>query len=323
MSSRYTRGVGCHPYAYRVSTSTVVLKQFDRPAAIAAGITVILWASAFVGIRLIGPSFSPGALTLGRLLVGGVVLTILVLVRRPALPGRGDLWFIIGYGVLWFAGYNTALNAAEHLLDAGTTAVLVNIGPVLVAILSAIFLSEGFPRPLVIGSIVAFSGVLIIALGSGSRASVDVIGVILAFVAAVLYASGVLFQKKALARVDPVMATWLGCLIGAAVSLPFAPALIGELAVAPAEATVGLAYLGIFPTAIAFTTWAFALSRMDAGRMSATTYLVPAIAILLAWALLHELPTIWGLIGGAVCLLGVALTRRRPRRPVAPATPAG
>lgn len=300
---------------------STVPRTFDRAAAIAASITVLLWASAFVGIRLVGDSFSPGALTLGRLLVGSVVLAILVLIRRPAFPRGRDLLFIAAYGVLWFAGYNTALNAAEQLLDAGTTAVVVNVGPILIAILSGIFLSEGFPRPLVIGSIVAFGGVVVIALGSGSFAggSVDLGGVLLALLAAVLYALGVLFQKPALKQVDPVMATALGCGIGAVVSLPFAPALIGELAVADPGAAAGILYLGIFPTAIAFTTWAFALGRMDAGKLSATTYLVPAIAIILAWIVLSELPTVFGLVGGAICLLGVALTRRRPRPSVAPA----
>lgn len=286
----------------------------DKPAAIAAGITVLLWASAFVGIRLVGHTFSPGALALGRLLVGAVVLTVFVLIRRPALPRGRDLLFIAAYGVLWFAGYNIALNAAEQHLDAGTTAVIVNVGPILIAVLSAIFLSERFTRPLVIGSLVAFGGVVVIALGSGGPASIDLVGVLLALLSAVLYACGVLFQKPALKRVDPVMATWLGCVIGAVVSLAFAPALIGELAGAPAEATAGLVYLGVFPTAIAFTTWAFALGRMPAGRLSASTYLVPAVAILLAWLFLAELPTPIGLLGGVVCLVGVALTRRRPRR---------
>lgn len=289
-------------------------RAFDTRAAIAAAITVVLWASAFVGIRLVGHSFNPGALTLGRLLVGGVVLTVLVLLRRPALPRGRDLAFIAAYGVLWFAGYNTALNAAEQHLDAGTTAVVVNVGPLLIAVLSGIFLSEGFPRPLVIGSLVGFGGVIIIAAGAGAPASVDLVGVLLALLAAVLYACGVLFQKPALRRVDPVMATWFGCVIGAVVSLPFAPSLIGELATAPTNATLGLVYLGVFPTAIAFTTWAYALGRMEAGRLSATTYLVPAIAILLAWAVLHELPTVFGIAGGIVCLVGVAISRRRGSR---------
>ena len=46
---------------------------------------------------------------------------------------------------MWFGGYNVALNAAEHLLDAGTSALLINVNPILVAIMAGIFLKEGFP----------------------------------------------------------------------------------------------------------------------------------------------------------------------------------
>ncbi len=69
-------------------------------------------------------------------------------------------------------------------------------------------------------------------------------------------------------------------------------------------------YLGVFPTAIAFTTWAYALSRTTAGRMGALTYLVPPLAVLLGWVLLGEVPPVAALAGGALCLAGVALTRR-------------
>jgi len=318
VTSHHPAGVGGTPYARCMTTTPTATPLgekpgIDKPAAIAAGITVLLWASAFVGIRMVGHSFSPGALALGRLLVGAIVLSVFVLIRRPALPRGRDLLFIGAYGVLWFAGYNIALNAAEQHLDAGTTAVIVNVGPILIAVLSAVFLSERFTKPLVLGSLVAFAGVVIIATTSGGPASVDLIGVLLALLSAVLYACGVMFQKPALKRVDPVMATWLGCVIGAVVSLPFAGTLVAEVAAAPFEASAGLAYLGIFPTAIAFTTWAFALGRMSAAKLSASTYLVPAVAILLAWLVLSEPPTALGLVGGAVCLLGVALTRRRPR----------
>ena len=68
-------------------------------------------------------------------------------------------------------------------------------------------------------------------------------------------------------------------------------------------------YLGLAPTAIGFSTWAYALRRTTAGRMGATTYLVPPIAIVLAWALLDETPPALAIGGGALCLLGVALAR--------------
>jgi drug/metabolite transporter (DMT)-like permease len=82
-----------------------------------------------------------------------------------------------------------------------------------------------------------------------------------------------------------------------------------------------MVYLGVVPTALAFSTWAYALSRMDAGKLGVTTYLVPPLVILLGWLLLDEIPPGLALVGGAVCLAGVALSRRKSRvRPPVPVT---
>ncbi|MET4591055.1 DMT family transporter [Arthrobacter sp. 754] len=285
-------------------------------------VTVVLWASAFVGIRAIGPTFSPGSLTLGRLAVAAVVLGALVLPQlfRSRLLPSGREWLpIVGYGVMWFGGYNVALNAAEHLLDAGTAALLINVNPILVAIMAGFFLKEGFPRWLLIGSLVAFGGVALIALGSGSgsgsgeRSTADVAGVLLCLLAAVLAAVSVIIQKPVLRKFPAGQATWFGIMVGALCCLPFTGQLVSELQAAPLPATLGLVYLGVFPTAIAFTTWAYALSLIDAGKLAATTYLVPGTTILISWLLLSEVPSVWGLVGGVVCLVGVGLTRRRTR----------
>jgi drug/metabolite transporter (DMT)-like permease len=287
-------------------------------------VTVVLWASAFVGIRAIGPHFSPGSLTLGRLAIAAVVLSLLVLpqlVKTRLLPKGREWWPILAYGVMWFGGYNVALNAAEHVLDAGTSALLINVNPILVAIMAGIFLKEGFPRWLIIGSLVAFAGVALIAFGSakssapGEGATTDVAGVLLCLLAAVLAAVSVIIQKPVLRKFPAAQATWFGILVGALCCLPFAGQLVSELQAAPPAATWGLAYLGIFPTAIAFTTWAYALSLVDAGKLAATTYLVPGTTILISWLLLGEVPAFLGLVGGLVCLVGVALTRRRSRNP--------
>ena len=137
----------------------------------AMAVTVLLWASAFVAIRHLGPTVSPGALTLGRLTVGSLVLGAVLLTRREAWPRRADWPRLIAIGVLWFAVYNVALNAAEHRVDAGTAAMLVNIGPVLLALLAGMRLGEGFPRPLIVGSAIGFGGVAVIgvATSTGTR----------------------------------------------------------------------------------------------------------------------------------------------------------
>ncbi len=276
-------------------------------------VTVVLWASAFVGIRAVGPSFSPGSLTLGRLAIAAVVLGLVVLPKLRSLPQGREWWPIVAYGVMWFGGYNIALNAAEHVLDAGTAALLINVNPILVAVMAGLILKEGFPRWLIIGSVIAFGGVAMIALGSGQRSTADIAGVLLCLLAAALAAVSVIVQKPVLRKFPAAQATWFGIMVGAVCCLPFAGQLIAEVQAAPLPATLGLVYLGIFPTAIAFTTWAYALSLIDAGRLAATTYLVPGTTILISWLVLGEIPTVWGLVGGAVCLIGVGLTRRRSR----------
>ncbi|TDD43077.1 DMT family transporter [Saccharopolyspora elongata] len=281
-------------------------------AAAAVIVTVLLWASAFVAIRGIGETLSPAPMALIRIAVAAAALTILVLVRHrgsaPVPRSRRTLTLIAVYAVLWLAGYTVVLNAAERHIDAGTAALLVNIAPLLIAFGAGLFLGEGYPKALVAGSVVALGGLSIIALGSsGDR---DWLGAALCVLAAVLYAAGVLVQKAALRGVDGTIAIWLGCLVATAVLLPWTPQLIAELQAAPAGAILASVYLGLFPTAIGFTTWAYALHRMPAGRLSAASYAVPVVSILLSWLLLAEIPTAYGLIGGAICLVGVAIARR-------------
>ena len=64
-----------------------------------------------------------------------------------------------------------------------------------------------------------------------------------------------------------------------------------------------------FPTAIAFLTWTYALSHTSAGKLAASTYVVPALAVLLSWLLLDEVPVPLAFVGGALCLIGVAVSR--------------
>lgn len=73
--------------------------------------------------------------------------------------------------------------------------------------------------------------------------------------------------------------------------------------------------MGVLPTAVAFTTCGYVLVRSSAGRTSATTYVVPALAVVLSWLLLGETPTPVMLLGGVLCLVGVAITRMMSRSP--------
>lgn len=279
-------------------------------ALLAALVTVVLWSSAFVGIRAAGEDLSPGALSLGRLAVGSALLGVFVLVQRERLPGRRELPLLVLCGVAWFGLYNLALNEAERRVDAGTASMLVNVGPVLIAVLAGVVLREGFPRMLVVGCAIAFTGAVVIGVATSERGVAAGWGAVLCVAAAAFYAAGVVAQKPLLSRASALHVTWIAATIGLAVCLPFAPSLVDELGQADRSSIAWMVYLGAFPTAIGFMTWAYALSRTTAGRMGATTYLVPPIAIAIGWAMLGEAPEGLAFLGGALCLGGVVVARR-------------
>jgi drug/metabolite transporter (DMT)-like permease len=284
-------------------------------------VTLLAWASSFLVIRAVAPVYDPGALTLGRLLVAALVLGAVQLLRGAWVRPTGREWLLLAvFGAAWFLVYNLALNAAEHELDPGTAALLVNVAPLIVALVAGGVLGEGFPRWLIVGALVAFGGIALIGVATASGA-LSVVGVVLALVAAVTYAIAVLVQKPLLRRLPALQVTFVGVAIGAAGSLPWSGALLEQAAVAPAAATVGVVYLGVVPTAVAFLAWAYALRRMPAGRLVTTTYLVPVLATAAAWPLLGEVPPPLALLGGALCLVGVALTRLPERAASAPRLP--
>jgi drug/metabolite transporter (DMT)-like permease len=276
---------------------------------------VTVWGSAFVGIRAAGETLSPGSIALGRLIVSSAILGAVAVARRESLPRWRDLVSIAAYGVLWLGVYSITLNAAERLVDAGTAAMLINTGPILIAILAGIFLREGFPPGLFAGCVVAFIGCLAIGFATTQSGARGGLGIFLCVVAAVAYASAVIVQKIALARASSFQVTWLGVAAGTIACLPFAPTLVSEAAKSGAGAIVWTIYLGAFPTALGFATWSFALRRGTAGRTGSLNYLIPVVAILLGWAVLGEGPPWIALGGGALCVVGVYLARRSPRRP--------
>jgi drug/metabolite transporter (DMT)-like permease len=287
----------------------------DTKTFAAALFTVLAWASAFVVTRAVAPHIHPGPLSLGRLAVGLLILGLFLLRAGWVRPARRD-WLLVGAcGAVWFGLYNLALAAAARRLDAGTTAMLVNVGPLLIALLAARFLGERLSRWLLIGSVVSMAGVALIARASSSQGASDRVGVLLGLAAAATYAIGVVLQKVVLRRLPALQVTWMACAAGAIVCVPFAGQLRVDLSTAPPSVALGVLYLGVVPTALAFTTWAYALIRTDAGRLAAVTYAAPPGAVVMSWLFLGEAPLPIQLAGGGLCLIGVAISRRRRETP--------
>ena len=288
-------------------------RALDVPALIAGLVTVAAWGSAFVAIRAADQHLAPGAIALGRLVVSTAILGAVALIRREPLPPRRDLLPIAVYGIAWLGVYSVALNTAERLVHAGTAAMIINTGPLLIALAAGVFLREGFPPGLFAGSAIAFAGCLVIGVATMQGGTRSALGIAECLVAVLAYAAAVVVQKPVLTRVPPFQVTWLGCAAGTIACLPFAPTLVTDASRAGPAALGWIIYLGAVPTALGFATWAFALRRGSAGQAAALNYPIPVVAIALGWAVLAERPSWLAMGGGAICLVGVSIARWRGR----------
>src|SRR3954462_9028163 len=123
----------------------------------------------------------------------------------------------------------------------------------------------------------------------------------------------IVMLKPYLLRYRPLEVTSYAIWLGTLCLLPFGGELLSGLRSASPAATGAGLYLGALPGAAAYLAWAYVLSRLPAGRAASTLYLVPPLAIGIAWLVLGEEPKVGSLLGGGIVLLGVALVNARFR----------
>jgi drug/metabolite transporter (DMT)-like permease len=276
-------------------------------------LTLVLWASAFVAIRLGVREYSPGGLALLRFLVAGVALAIYQALRPSArghLPAARHLPSLVLAGVVGITLYHLSLNAGERTVTAGNASLIVSLSPIFTALFATVSLRERLGVTGWAGVLVGFAGAAIVSLSGSGSLKVGP-GSFLVLLAAVAQAVYFVLQKPLLLRYRPLEVTSYAIWVGTIGLLPFAGELAHALRVTSTEATVAGVYLGIFPGAVAYLSWAFVLSRLPAGRAASSLYLVPPVAIVIGWGVLGEQPSSRALLGGGIVLAGVMLVNSR------------
>ncbi len=295
------------------SVSSTAARRANAAAIFAVAVTVLSWASAFPMIRVGMRELGPLELAAARFAVASAPALGWLAVRRPPPPTRGDAVRFLICGLIGISAYNGLLNQGERTVSAGAAAFIVNVAPILTAILAAVFLRERFSAWGWGGALTSFAGVGLIALGQPGGVAFGG-GASLVAGAALCTASYFVLQRPLVPRYGALACTAYTLLAGALFLLPFLPGALPRL-VAPEGARLAatVVALGVFPAAIGYAAWTYALGRFGAARAANFLYLVPPVAALVGYAALGESLSALTLVGGAIAILGVVIVNTRGR----------
>ena len=281
---------------------------------LALTITLLLWASAFAGIRAGLQSFSPVHVAVFRFIVASTALAVLAMTKGIRRPTRADMPRLILVGVIGIAVYNVVLNYGELTVKAGAASFIVNTGPMFTALLSIALLRERVQPLAWLGMIISFAGVGLIALGESGGVELNG-GAFLVLCAALCQSLYFVLQKPLLQKYDVFTIVCYSLWIGTISLLGFVPGLFEAIKAAPISSTLAVVYLGVFPAAIGYACWSYVLSKTAASRAAAYLYLVPAISIAIAYVWLNELSSWVSLMGGSLALSGVLIVNIFGKQP--------
>jgi len=289
----------------------------DAKAVAAAIATLVVWSSAFAGISVVvgpGGGYGPGQAALLRFLVASATMGVVAVVTKMRLPKLEDLPRIALAALFGITIYHLCFTFGETRVSAGASALIIASGPIWTALLAVFFLGERFNGWGWGGVALAFTGVAAIALGEGGGMHFEPMALLImlaSFSTAIYFVIG----KKPLRTYSSLEFTSYVIWIGVLPMLYFLPGLIQQLPAAPASSTWTIVFLGIFPGALAYFLWSYALARMPASTTASFLYAQPVLATFVAWIWQGVVPGPVTLVGGAFALAGVILvqTKGRPR----------
>jgi drug/metabolite transporter (DMT)-like permease len=272
--------------------------------------TVAIWGSSFAAISAsLQGGYSAGHLILVRFLIASIIFLVIAIWPgvKFQLPQKEDIFKIVILGFIGINIYHLCITFGQLSISAGTAGMLIGSAPIFTTIIAIIVLKERLGKIGWFGLAFGFIGIILIAIGTGGSTFGISPGVFLVLIAAFSTAIFFVYQKPLYKKYSAIELTAYFTWVGTIPFLFFAPGLFEEIQHATIEANLSAVYIGVFPTAIAYLTWAMALSYSEASSVSNSLYLEPVVAIIVTWIWLQELPTALSIVGGFVAIASVII----------------
>ena len=304
-------------------------KRSTSPLAIGVGILVLylVWGSTYLAIRVAVvtmPALLMGGL---RFTAAGVILTVAMVAflrGRLAKPSLHEIRDASIVGFCLIGGGMGLVAWAEESVSSGTTALLVALMPMWVAVFGRIAFGARMPRRAVAGTLIGLGGVALLAGPSIVGGGAEVPGLLALLISPMCWATGSLYAAKRAVQPKPaLLATGVQMLAGGMLLLVIATVLgttatFNPAAVAP-EAWLSLAYLICVGSLIGYVTYAWLVGVAPLARVTTYAYVNPAVAVGLGALILGEVLDGRTLIAAAIIVAGVVLIVSASGRSKSPA----
>ena len=272
-------------------------------------LSIIFWASSFVGIRFTIKDYSPIELAAFRFIIASVILIAIAYFKKIKLPAKKDLIYVLFMGSLLFLNI-LFLNYGAMTIKAGEISFLLSTSTLFTVILAFIFLKESISVKFIIGLIISLLGVALISLNISSGFSFN-LNIAFILLASVTYSSFFILQKSFLKKYNSFELTSYSIWIVTLLILPLSKNLFTVIPSVSIYPTIAVIYIGIFPTVISFLCWSLVLSRIEVSKASVYLYLIPVFTIVIGYIWLDEIPTLTSLIGGIIVIAGLSLANMK------------
>ncbi|KIX90960.1 membrane protein [Staphylococcus microti] len=283
-------------------------RQYSWTVYCAFAMIIILWGSAFPFIKIALQDFQAEHLSALRLIIASGILMLICIAKKVPFPNIKDVPLLLLLGICGFAVYHTALSIGEYYVSAGVASLLVSTTPIFSALLAMSFLKETFPRIAWLGSVIAFIGVALIALGNGAPLKGYLLGIVLILLASFSESIYFTFQKSLLDKYGFMALTVYTMVGGALAMIVWLPGSLNDLQSAHVSTVFAVLYLGIGPTVLPYLALAYTIQKVGVSDATISLYLTPVVALFVAYIMLGEIPTLVAMLGGIVTLIGVTVT---------------